>query len=224
MNPPTFITFTGLDEATDLGAFAQLARHWPIEAAFLFSPKRQGLDPRYPGWGWLIRATSELHERGAGKLRLAAHLCGDYSRLLVDQKPLPVDLDAMLTTHFTRVQVNGAPAHTADHLANWGAERKVSIVLQAPQVFPSHPKVSFLLDGSSGRGVSPAAWPAPPDPNAWVGYAGGLNSSNVGSAVRAIGPMAAYYWLDMETGVRSNGAFSVEKCRDVCRTVYGAES
>lgn len=221
-NLPTFITFTGLDEWTDPAAFGELTRWWPIEAAILFSPKRQGNDQRYPHMGWIERCIKELRRQCGDRIRLAAHLCGDYSRLLVDQKPLPADLDRMLAQHFQRVQVNGAPAHTADHLANWGRDRKVSIVMQAPQHFPEHPRVSFLLDGSGGRGITPQEWPAPPRPTSWVGYAGGLGPGNVSAAVAAIGAVASYYWLDMETGVRSNNNwFCVSKCRAVCQAVYG---
>lgn len=218
---PTFITFTGLDEDTDLDAFAELTRYWPVEAAILFSPKRQGIDPRYPSMGWVTVAVNKLRWLCSDKIRFSAHLCGDYSRLLVDHKALPGDLDRLIAEHFARVQVNGAPAHTADHMADWGGAHKASIVLQAPKQFEQHPRVSFLLDGSSGRGVSPDSWPPPPAPNAWVGYAGGLNPDNVVASVQAIGSVATYYWLDMETGVRTNDWLSVGKCRDVCKAVYG---
>lgn len=45
---PLFITFTGVDEHTDLRGMIALSAQYPIEWGVLFSPKRQGCETRYP--------------------------------------------------------------------------------------------------------------------------------------------------------------------------------
>lgn len=219
---PAFITFTGADVRTDLAALGRLAAQYPVEIAFLFSPIRQGAENRYPPLDAIDVSINALKE--AGCTRFSAHLCGGHSRVLMDHKALPDHVDALICEHFHRVQVNGAPAHFARHLAAWGHERCAEVILQCPREFPSEAATSgcsWLLDGSGGRGISPTSWPRGPA-GMRSGFAGGLNPDNVAGAVQAIGAQTARYWIDMETGVRdADDWFSVAKCRQVCEAVYG---
>ena len=73
---PDHITFTGVGHQTSIQAMAELSRQYPFEWAMLFSPKRQGNDPRYPDLATMQKLL--LHPDRHG-LRMAAHLCGDYS-------------------------------------------------------------------------------------------------------------------------------------------------
>lgn len=212
---PQFITFTGADDRNDPAAMALLAARYPIEWGILLSPKRQG-SPRYPSLEWIRRFLAVKPGR------ISAHLCGAYSAALVDLHPLPGEIDEIVTNHFHRAQINGAPAHAARQLTAWGAERMLQVILQAPQGFPSDASVTWLHDGSGGRGISPDTWPAPPIPSARVGYAGGLRAENIAPAVDTISAVARNYWLDMESGVRDKGdRFSLTMCHDICELVYG---
>jgi hypothetical protein len=38
---------------------------------------------------------------------------------------------------------------------------------------------------------------------------------------RIAAPDGALYWIDMESGVRTDGVFDLAKCEAVCRAVYG---
>jgi hypothetical protein len=50
-------------------------------------------------------------------------------------------------------------------------------------------------------------------------------STRMAAAVAAIGPMAPYYWIDMESGVRDDdNRFSLDKCQAVCEAVYGVRT
>lgn len=219
---PNFITFTGVDHRTDPSELGALAKQYRIEVAFLFSPSRQGNDHRYPPLEVIKQQLKLL--RKAGCTRFAAHLCGGYSRALMDHKALPNEIDALIYLHFDRVQVNGAPAHHAVNLAKWGSDRRVEVILQCPHDFPADGNgCSWLLDGSCGRGISPEKWPMPPVGVRRPGFAGGIGPDNAEAVVASIGARALSYWIDMETGVRdANDWFSVEKCRKVCEAVYGA--
>ena len=65
--------------------------------------------------------------------------------------------------------------------------------------FPTEGECLYLFDTSGGAGTIPAKWPTHPAGDRFVGYAGGINPSNVLTtldAINAPGP----YWIDVETG------------------------
>lgn len=84
MTLPTFITFTGADDETDIAKMLELSELYPIEWGILFSPTRRG-SPRYPSIDWV----TEL--RVNGPARLSAHLCGGYSRDVLDRGHTEID-------------------------------------------------------------------------------------------------------------------------------------
>jgi hypothetical protein len=223
LNKPAFITFTGIDAATDFVAARALSAAYPVEFAVLFSPERQGENPRYPAWGSIHKM---LDHAGPGS-RFAAHLCGGHSRLLL--ATASTMLDPMLRDHFSRVQINTAyvgidPAA----IAEWAESIEVQPILQCRETFPLHPEVSWLFDASGGRGKLPEAWPAAPRTLSGVGkppvvgYAGGLSPHNIAEQLPLISAAAgdSPYWIDMESGVRTDDRFDLVKCRAVCDAVY----
>ena len=55
-----------------------------------------------------------------------------------------------------------------------------------------------------------------------IGEPGGIGPDTVGEILaRIAAPPGALYWIDMESGVRTDGAFDLAKCEAVCRAVYG---
>lgn len=205
---PEFITFTGVDDQTPISRMRELSAVYPIEWGVLFSPQRQGDDPRYPSRLALGRIL-------ASGLRLAAHLCGGYSVRIMDgmAPEVPVDLAA-----FSRVQVNHS-SPDATRIAAFSERCGRRCIAQARGgEFPADDRVDWLFDASGGRGMAPLFWP--PHPGRTVGYAGGLGPGNVASsieAIRAHGP----YWIDMESRVRTNDVFDLARVESVCQTVYG---
>lgn len=207
---PEFITFTGADNTTSVDAMRDLSARYPIEWGILFSPSRQGQDPRYPG----IDALELICVSG---LRLAAHLCGDYARAVVDGDTtvsLPVS-----TAPFSRIQINHvtpdpkAISAFANHIG------KPCIAQARGDAFPEDPSILWLFDTSGGRGIAPKAWPM--HPGRPVGYAGGLGPGNAADAVAAIGLGATgAYWIDMESGVRTDDRFDLDLVEQVCKAIY----
>lgn len=219
-NLPAFITFTGVDDKTDIQAMADLAALYPIEWGVLFSPKRQGKEqhPRYPS----LTFVKELTHSGRD-LRLSAHLCGGDARQVIEFGRS--QYDEPIREHFDRVQINTTDHVIPKDLVAWARGLQVQAILQCRDVFPNNDDVSWLYDASGGRGITPAIWPASLGGSWLVGYAGGLNPGNVAAAVAQIQTQASNFWIDLETGARDgNDRFSIEKCRAVCEAVYGVHA
>lgn len=207
---PDFVTFTGLDERTDIDRAVAIGRHYPVEWGVLMSPKRQGNEPRYPHSGVVASVASRY------LLRLAGHVCGGHARALMEGSALE------LPTHpsnFNRIQVNHrspAPGILCPRLER----ERVRIICQCrgPE-FPADDRVEWLFDASGGHGVRPDAWPAHPGDRRTVGYAGGISPENVRETIDAI-DSRGYYWIDMESGVRTDDWLDLDKCESVCETIW----
>ncbi|WP_027578420.1 hypothetical protein [Bradyrhizobium sp. Ai1a-2] len=211
---PEFITFAGVDNWTCVRAMAHLSSLYPIEWGVLFSPKRQGVDPRYPGGDGLSRIMWS-------NLRLSAHICGDYSDAIMEGRDIerpPVDF-----WYFKRCQINHAapvPARINYFRSGWGIKR--GIAQCRGDEFPSDTSVDWLFDRSGGTGETPTAWPMHPGGNRLVGYAGGISPENIRGVMSVLEQMPGRYWIDMESGVRTDDRFDIEKCRAVREAIYGA--
>ena len=199
---PQFVTFTGLDEKADLDRCADLSTRYPIEWGVLFSG-RLG-KRRYPSLDVRMRIEST-------ELRLAAHLCGEVARSMQSGEKLPL-------ARYGRVQVN-ARQYEIEALARQSATMDRRLILQWRQdVFPDQREFDWLLDRSGGRGVLETVFPKPRRPDQLVGYAGGINPDNVSSVLSAI--HAHNFWIDMETGVRTDDWLDLDKCEAVCRAIW----
>jgi hypothetical protein len=213
---PNFITFTGPDVFTDVSEMVRLHQDYPVEFGILFSPKRQGVELRYP--------SPEVIERMLDQgLILAAHICGDYARSILAGKGAP-EVERFLI-HFSRVQINTTdPEADPSKVNDWAYQNGVMPIMQCRDYFPTDHRVAWLFDASGGRGITPGQWPAYNPSLRIGGYAGGINPDNVSSVIDTINndPLAGRYWLDMESGVRDeNDRFDLQKCRRVCELVYG---
>ncbi len=210
---PEFITFTGADNWTDVDGMRALSKRYPIEWGILFSPKRQGNDPRYPDGQAMSRLIWS-------DLRLSAHLCGAYSESVMAGESIidiPVDLG-----YFQRIQVNHAapvPARIIQFRNGWGRMR--CIAQSRTDAFPTDTSVDWLFDRSAGSGIVPTAWPPHPGGRRLLGYAGGIGPDTIASVMSALKQMTGPYWIDMESGVRTDDRFDLDKCRQVCVAVYG---
>lgn len=223
---PEFITFTGLDARADLPRVVSLTRRYPIEWGVLVSKTRQGQEPRYPDGETLSRIWwSPLVGNGRKDCLgfLSAHICGQHARDVMESRTssFPVDLH-----YCRRVQLNHPepnPAAIRTFVAAWAAHLG-GIAQTKAEAFPAAaPRVQWLSDRSAGTGQRPDAWPRHPGGDQFVGYAGGITPDNVLEVlgqIDATGP----YWIDMESGVRTNDWLDLDKVEAVCRTVYGDRS
>ena len=214
---PQMITFTGLDERTDLEEVARLADEFDcVEFGVLFSPRKQGRHPRYPGLN-VQRQIIDLPAR----VSLAAHLCGAYAR---DVESWPLLGEVM--PRLDAVQVNNL-SPDLDALFRVRQRGDVPFILPTRAAcFPADQRFSWLHDCSGGRGEVTAEFPQHPTGESHdaliVGFAGGINPDNVLEVIaqinsKQVGP----YWLDMESGVRTDDWLDLSKVRKVLEAVYG---
>ena len=213
MTLPRFITFTGVDERTDISRLQRIDRKYPgkIEWAILRSKTKNGQVHRYP---------SELVADNFQHIPVAKamHVCGAWSRQINNHPDgaWPVDLNPH---YFNRVQVNHThpdPIRLVTLSERYGRQ----FIGQCRDYFPRPSMgVRWLFDASGGRGIKPSVWIDPSHQSISCGYAGGIDPDSARSVVAKI--PAATYWIDMETGVRTDDWFDLDKCEAVLKAVYG---
>ena len=214
LQPPAFIAFTGVDGVELKSELIALSARYPIEWGLLIDDEQTD-NPLF--------ASAELRDAllSGRPLRWAAHICGALAaRIARGEAPSSISLAG-----FQRVQVNHSfSGSNESHIANsslFGRRHGVRSVLQCLGAFPMDLRVDWLFDTSFGKGAAPSAWPSLPSRGPFCGFSGGLNPNTVRPVLERIAaPQGALYWIDMESGVRTNGRLDIEKCEAVCRAVY----
>lgn len=240
--PPLHVTITGADDAVDPGDLLELSRkHLAVEWGLLASLSNAG-QPRYPSLDWLRRFEQSRNGECRWSSYFALHLCGQLSR---DIQNGDMERVRELPTA-GRIQINGYAgltwmlAHVAALLSsphgNQVGSTYPEFILQANRPELWHgivrdarllaPNASVLYDVSGGRGIEPdwkgrlpRAQPVGPP----IGYAGGIGPHNVEDVLTAIndGPLAQWYWIDMESGVRNeSNRFDMQRVREVLERVH----
>ena len=231
MNIPQHITFTGIDAKTDIKALQEIQREHPyVEFGVLVAKNWQENGNRYLNPDML----GKFVYKG---LNLSCHVCGSYARAIT-QKLEWSHLIALLGDNkylFNRCQINIADTEPTDkttflHTPPFFKE----IIIQQKSLDEHktwdaiifHGFMSILLDASGGLGIDT-------DIKLWtecynkVGYAGGMNADNVGDKLAYLIQNACHpYWIDMESGVRTDDWFDIDKVwkvlkvyNDVCKTL-----
>lgn len=213
MKKPEFVTFTGVDDRTDLNDLEDLLETYPtrVELGILLSSNNR--DARFPS-NQTIKALKEL--QAAGTVRIALHICGYLAKTAARGGDLSMfsGYPEDILEGADRIQLNG-------QVLNVQLDGSCPIILQwrGANNFPKADKYQYLFDKSGGRGQVPEALPPHPG-DRLVGYAGGITPENVKQFIASI-PGEGPFWIDMETGVRDDGWFSLEKMADVLIEVYG---
>lgn len=223
------ITFTGIDAKTDFKALREIQERYPIvEFGVLtsyhwFENGNRYLDPA------LVK-----NLRGQG-LNLALHICGSAAHDAAIgrwNKIRNLTLDNMFI--FNRVQINVANRKdNPQRLASTYNTRTELIVQQRPDDTCLYENscwigsdedggVSMLLDGSGGLGIDTPIVLYPS--NRKIGYAGGINPDNVADKLTFLmeNVQTGDFWIDMESGVRTDDWFDIDKVRrvlEICESV-----
>jgi hypothetical protein len=233
----TGVTITGADDDVEPEKLAELSEMFPfVEWGILWSSKRSGHARRYPSRAWLDMACLK-------KCRLALHLCGRVARDVlsgpVHHMPLGMDM-----TRFARVQLNGYQAPADFGFIEFARLRTTQWILQVPEMdrfrsaevdvalLGGRPKASILFDPSGGKGLTfmdhregiPGSLSGQ-----GMGFAGGIGPTNVVQAVMECDRFGEPFWIDMESGVRTNDEFDLalvrvvlEKCKGLVRLGGGS--
>ena len=215
-----YCSITGADDAVEVSDLSALAAEFPfLETAILLLPARAGT-PRFPRLDWIENFGATYAGDNA-----AMHLCDDgFLGFVAGRRDI---LDLM--KGFQRIQLN---LKFGDVEGKYAPEELAARVREAPQwqfilqytddknallpLFTDIPNHAVLFDESAGRGISPERWSAPL-PGHFCGYAGGMNPENVEDNLKMIRNVADGHmtWIDMESGVRTDDRFDLQKMRRV---------
>lgn len=215
------VTITGADDHVDPAELIQLSIDFPfVEWGLLVSRSRFGT-PRYPTPAWL----TEFTLRATGRHVFALHLCGEVSRAVMAGRQ-PWEAVRGMAHVGERVQLNGFSSFVLPDLlaAEEGHHSAPKLILQCAddaaiargsEFARKYARVRLLYDASGGLGERPVHWPMPL-PNV-TGFAGGIGPDNVEDVVAECASHfhVGSFWIDMESGVRTNDEFDLHKVRDV---------
>jgi hypothetical protein len=219
----TQVTFTGVDERTDVQRLAEIQSKYPFaEFGILVSRSRQGKENRYPD-------LSILEKLAPLGLKLSCHVCGRLARDIIMAAGSGKrtgftsfdDLYAYLNGNlemFHRIQLN----------ISGMKEMPATLLLRTTPGAPKFPakvdcesQVSILYDGSGGEGKETEF--VVKRTLTRTGYAGGLNADNI--VERTAGLLGKRFlcnnrhWVDMESGVRTDDWFDLDKVEEVLRRI-----
>jgi hypothetical protein len=221
------VTISGADDGVDPKELVALSAEFPFVEWGILRPRSamEGL-PRYPNKKW----RDELWVTHAPGMRFAAHLCGRLS------------LDAMAgwnswcgesssyacAIQYQRVQLNGFENYILPDLRVAHDYKSISFILQcssaaslsrAMELAVFKANVTAIYDPSAGQGVRatsmyPEDWlPTIGDPN--IGFAGGIGPDNIVEVLESFSHHVRPFWIDMESGVRTEDRFDLNKVRRV---------
>lgn len=217
------ITFTGIDAKTDISALREIQREFPLaEFGVLTSYHWDENGNRYLD-------PALMKSFAYPDINLSLHVCGSAAHdAAVGLWNKIKNLTQQNFHLFKRVQLNiaGRKDNPA-RLASTPNNHTELIVQQIPgntSLFGYSAwlpgKVSMLLDESGGRGIDTPleVWPS----TSKIGYAGGFNPDNVGDKLAYLmeNVRQGEFWIDMESGVRTDDWFDINKVEKVLNICY----
>ena len=222
------ITFTGIDAKTDINNLIDIQHEYPIvEFGVLTSYHWYENGNRYLNPAFL----SNLYA-GNGELNLALHVCGSAAHDVAAGEWHKID-DHLFGSLglFKRIQLNVANHKNNPEFLWIPPSKGQELIVQQRDAdntelynttydiwFGDDSPVSVLLDASGGQGIDT---PIKVLPNAGkplkVGYAGGFNPDNVADKLAYLiqHNEVGDFWIDMESGVRTDDWFDTDKVRRV---------
>lgn len=215
------VTITGADDKTDIGDLIALHHLYPlVEFGILFSGARGGTQ-RYP----LLSKAIEMGVRNI--IPLSAHLCGAFAKQVLEKNDFSV-IDNLIG--YDRIQLNYnfgkssewsflpvvkyAETHPERSIIiQWNKSNREWLFGEVEDGLPEN--IHFLYDSSGGRGVSITNI-QDPLPN-YTGYSGGLHPGNISECLKSIeeNKIDRNVWVDMESGIRTENEFDLQKVTDV---------
>jgi hypothetical protein len=224
----TSITFTGIDERTDIDRVREISEKYPyVEWGVLLSYHWQENGNRYPN-------PALLEKLEYGGLRLSAHLCGQMARDVADGETRKMyETINWNFDIFRRCQLNTNVSARYQELRSMRPFDRMlnEVILQmnggdSLDSFLRYCEkplfhVAYLLDASGGRGINTPIRVFD-NKDIHIGYAGGINPENVGAKLKQLLDFYSYgsFWIDMESGVRTEDDWldldKVQQVLDVC--------
>lgn len=220
------LTITGADDATNQDLLLDFSNNYGfVEWGILFSKTKLG-EKRYPTLEYINTLPKELN--------LSAHFCGWWAKEVLENKNY--HLINELAPNFKRVQLNYNFKHSTGYklfslLTYLYEHPDRSVILQynksnseeldrlLQEDLPQN--LHFLYDSSGGRGKVIERIDTSLG-SAYTGFSGGLNPDNMATICTMVVEDAEEVdvWLDLETGVRTEDIFDLDKVKSVLETTH----
>ena len=211
------VTFTGIDDKTNVDDLVKLTQKYPfVEFGVLVS--NGVLNERWERRYMSLEELSKLKDKG---LHLSCHLCGSVARKIVkenDWKPFYELLGDNIKL-FDRFQLNVSGMKKFSTDIDFPKDKTFIIQLKENlhlyNTYKHLPNILGFQDNSGGLGIFEDNWMSA---DTYFGYAGGLNATNVEYVINHLLSINDKdFWIDMETSVRTNDWFDIEKCEKVLK-------
>lgn len=223
-----FITFTGADDNTPIQDLVNFTQTNPrVEWGLLLSLVKGG-SPRYPSADWWDKFyldDSHIFQQCSG------HVCGKAA-VQISYGSWDM-LDSKYASLFPVYQINlfgfKEPVSGGDFVRGLSNTLADAIVIQADgvhdymadfDIYKASVDTRVLYDKSGGNGI--VGDYSTPHPTHFSGYAGGFTPDNIIEELKKLEQVVGdrEIWIDMESGVRTNNFFDLNKCKRVYDLVY----
>lgn len=229
------LSITGADNNTSVKDLNQLSEKYPdLELALLYFPEKENHN-RNPGQAFRDDFFNQIKKENT-----ALHLCGknvfdvvlspsftstDIFKELKKASRLQLNINARFDL-FSKQDIHTIYEKLLDEgfdLILQYHTRSEHWILDFIEK-RNNEKINILLDSSLGRGVYCENFAVPSTLigyNYPLGFAGGLNESNIAHAHEQIKKLNInHYWLDLESGVRTKNEFDMVKATALCEKVF----
>lgn len=221
------VSFIGIDKKTDMDRLLRIAEKYPeVEFGFLCSSSLTNTDQnnRYPKLVLLQKLKNK-------KVNLSLHVCGKLARTVCQTGNFE-EIKKFVGPYFDmfdRIQLNVVGSRFKELITDTCSKQ---IIIQTNLSEPKSKatyeafreanidNIVFLSDNSGGKGLAvDFDYFEGLD---FQGFAGGLNPDNILERKEEIDILwEKDYWLDMESGVRTDNWFDLDKVEDICKKVFG---
>ncbi len=225
---PSFISFVGIDQSTNFNDLLSF-KNSKYEFGVLHSEGRNGKDPRYPGTSFCKEFLQFTNDNSIDN---SLHLCGSSIDGFLNEDKNIIDLCFLAGRIQLNLNINKYStkySELANIILDLIQKHSFNIILQMNNskrefnktFFSKINKFTFtncslsLLHDSSGGFGRKITEIYPPYKKFITGYAGGINETNILSVIKSINDInydENNYYVDMESGVRVDNKFSIEKC------------
>ena len=218
------ITFTGIDTKTNIKALTDIQREFPIAEFGVLTSRR-----------WIENGNRYINPQflcnlWRTKLNLALHICGSAASEAADGYWNNINQHLVNCLGlFKRIQLNISNRTDIPYRLASTPTIHTEVIIQQRGIhdieFFERSKwlnTSILLDASGGQGIDTPIKVLPNIPDNGskpfkVGYAGGINADNVADKLTFLmeNEQVGDFWIDMESGVRTDDWFDLNKVRRV---------
>lgn len=221
------ISFIGIDKKTNIERLLKIAEKYPeVEFGFLCSDSVTGTNQnnRYPP----LILLQQLKNKN---INLSLHVCGRLARTVCQTGNFD-EVKKFVGAYFDmfdRIQLNVVGSRFKELITDTcGKQIVIQTNLSEHKSKETYEKfreanidnIVFLSDNSGGKGLDvDFDYFEGLD---YQGFAGGLKPENILEKKEEIDILwEKDYWLDMESGVRTDDWFDLDKVEDICKKVLG---